>query len=928
MRKFIILFFSSLLLAQLIPYYGKNKVIYNDFRWKEYDTQHFRFLFYNQGRLREIITYARESYARLSSLTGVEIKEKIPIIFYRNHFDFEQTNLYGGLVPEEVLGFSEPFRRRVVIPADLPPFYLKRLINHELTHAFEFYILYEGLSPSAVFRIKVPLWMMEGFAEYATGDWEPFPLVTLVDAVETDSVPEITRSGDLAGGVGRVPYDFGHALFDFIEKEYGLTGIRKLWWEMKKFRVIRYSNPIKKTFHIEREEFNNRFKVYLRKRFRKRLLKYLPEDYGPAVSPRFPFSQVFSFQISPSGEVAAVLTINYSQADYDIVLISLKDGRKLKNLTNGITLKYQKIKFGYDPSSGRGIAWDKAGERIAFFGKRTKYYRLFIIDSFKGKILREYRLKEIYNPTSPVFTPDGKKVVFVGFRGTSSGIFVIDLNSGKIKEISPGKMYIKEVALSPSGRKIVFTASQGKYINLFVADFPSMDRIRRLTYSRAQDINPQFYGEDQILFSSNRDGGFDIYSINLRNLNLKKYTDVSTGCFFPVIKGGKLFFTGFHRMGFKIYRAEPKVIGTYREKEKISPLWNPKLAKIDPKKIKIKTGLGKLSPDFLSPISIGYSTDGRLFTSAYLSFSDLFADHRLFFFASNDYRYQSYQLGYFNQKRRLWWGISAYQFKLYYFYGIFAVYPSIVLRRYTGISAYAYYPLDLYHRIEFGGGGEEIKENVGGYYYPYAGLFYTGKYLHLDFNFVRETSRFKGFGPLSGDTVSLMFTKRFGLDKAEISNFTINLDARKYFNLGRDFVLAFRLNYYGSYGKTPFYNFIGGNNELRSVGYRSIVGTKTFFFNAEFRFPITYLTLTPIGNIGPIRGVLFFDIGGFWLPGYRTILWEGNFPSITLKDAIASYGYGIEVFTFGYPVHIEYVIRTDLQRTIYTTYNFWVGFDF
>ncbi len=926
MRRFLILtMLSGLLTAQLIPYYGKNKVIYNDFRWMEYDTPHFRFLFYDRGRLNEIVTYAQLSYQRLSTLTGVDIRERIPIIFYKNHFDFEQTNLYGGLVPEEVLGFSEPFRRRVVIPADLPPFYLKRLINHELTHAFEFYILYEGLSPSAIFRIRVPLWMMEGFAEYATGDWEPFPLVTLVDAVATDSVPEITRSGDLEGGQGRVPYDFGHALFDFIEKEYGITGVRKLWWIIKKFRVIRYSNPIKETFHIEREEFNNRFRAYLRKRFRNRLLRSLPEDYGPAVSPRFPFYQVFSFQLSPSGEVAAVLTINYSQADYDIVLISLRDGKKLKNLTNGITLKYQKIKFGYDPSSGRGIAWDRAGERIAFFGKRTKYYRLFIIDSFKGKILREYKLKNIYNPSSPVFYKN--EVIFVGFEGKNSYIFALNLRTGEIKRLSPEEFYIKEVSLSPSGKRVAFSFAQGRSVNLAVADFPSFSNLRQITFTDAQNINPSFVDEETVAFSSNRDGGFDIYTINVKNLKIKRYTRVSTGCFFPVFKNGKLFFSGFYRMSFKIYKAAPKIIEEYREKERKIKSLAIRLAKVDEKKIKIRKGFGKLSPDLLTPISIGYSTDGRLFTSAYLSFSDIFADHRFVFFASNDYRYQSYQLGYFNQKRRLWWGVSAYQFKLYYFYGPFAVYPAMVLRKYTGVAAYAYYPLDLYHRIELSAGAEEIKENVGGYYLP-TGLFYTGKYLHFDLNLVRETTRFKSFGPISGDTISIMFSKRIALDSANISNFTVSLDARKYFNLGRDFLMAFRFDYYGSFGNTPFYNFFGGNNEIRSVGYRSLVGTKTFFFNAEFRFPITYITITPLGNLGPIRGVLFFDIGGFWLPGYRTKLWEGSFPDITLVDAVASYGYGLEIFAFGYPIHIEYVKRTDLQRTIFSTYNFWVGFDF
>ncbi len=926
MKKIFILLLPYLLFSQLIPYFGKNKIIYNNFKWKEYDSSHFRILFYDSTRLPEILQYAEECYSKLRALTGADIKEKIPIIFYKNHFDFEQTNLYGGIVPEEVLGFSEPFKRRVVIPADLPPFELKRLINHELTHTFEFYLLYEGLSPSAIFRIKIPLWMMEGFAEFATGNWQPFPVVTLVDAVANDNIPLLSRTGSLIGGSGRVPYDFGHAMFDFIRDKYGLTGIRKLWWEVKKDRIIRYRNPLRSAFHLEREVFNSRFKHYLRVKFAKYLRKSMPDDYGVPISPRFPFIYIFSYQLSPSGEVAAILTVNYSQADYDIVLISMRDGKKIRNITPGVTTRYQKIRLGYDPATGRGIAWDKKGERIAFFGKRTKYYRLFVIDSFKGKILREYKLKGIYNPTSPQFSPEGKNIVFVGFKKGNAYIFLLNLRTGKLRRLSPKGYYIKEASISADGKSIAFSSMIGEEIHIFLSDFPEMKKITQLTFRNGADINPSFLDSKDILFSSNREGGFDIYSMNIKTGIVKRYTDVSTGCFFPQFKNGKIYFNGYFKNMFRLYSMEPIVIEKYKEEHR-KAIWEKVHASIKESKIKLRKGIGKLSPDFTLPITIAYSTDGRLFTSAYISFSDIFSDHRLFFYASNDYYYQSYHFGYMNQKKRLWWSLNAFQYKTYFFYGYYyGYYPTMVQRRITGANAYFYYPIDFYHRIESSVGAMEIKEDAGGFF-P-TGNFYSGKFFHVDFSFVRETTRFKQFGPLEGDTFNLYLGKAFPLDSAKIDNYTVKIDARKYLNIGRDFLFAFRGYYYGSFGKTPFYDFIGGNNEIRSVGYRYLVGTQTFYFNAEFRFPITYITITPIGNIGPVRGVFFFDIGGTRLPGLPFKFAEGNFPNIKLVDAIASYGYGLEFFLFSFPIHIEYVKRTDLQSNKFSVYNFWIGYDF
>ena len=47
-----------------------------------------------------------------------------------------------------------------------------------------------------------------------------------------------------------------------------------------------------------------------------------------------------------------------------------------------------------------------------------------------------------------------------------------------------------------------------------------------------------------------------------------------------------------------------------------------------------------------------------------------------------------------------------------------------------------------------------------------------------------------------------------------------------------------------------------------------------------------------------------------------------------LKDAISSYGYGIQFFLFGYPLHFEWVYWTDFKNSKYNGVNFWIGFDF
>ncbi len=54
----------------------------------------------------------------MSSDLKHEIADPIPLILYKTHSEFEQTNLFPDFVPEGVLAFAEPTRGRMVLPID------------------------------------------------------------------------------------------------------------------------------------------------------------------------------------------------------------------------------------------------------------------------------------------------------------------------------------------------------------------------------------------------------------------------------------------------------------------------------------------------------------------------------------------------------------------------------------------------------------------------------------------------------------------------------------------------------------------------------------------------------------------------------------------------------------------------------------------
>jgi outer membrane protein assembly factor BamA len=225
----------------------------------------------------------------------------------------------------------------------------------------------------------------------------------------------------------------------------------------------------------------------------------------------------------------------------------------------------------------------------------------------------------------------------------------------------------------------------------------------------------------------------------------------------------------------------------------------------------------------------------------------------------------------------------------------------------------------------------------GGQSYNY---FLHGNLLSASASLTGETTFFKEYGPAWGNTFRLAVSQSIPVSKSFYGNTTLQLDARQYLYIGGDALFAFRFEGFASRGEMPFVFYWGGNNQVRSSYFYNIIAHEGWFANAEFRFPLINIASTILGSIGPVRGVLFFDITRSKIKGYPPKFYEFSseppYPVLEY-DAIGSYGYGIEFFLFGLPMHIDFAKRLNFPRISrpfsfeksgdFRT-NFWIGYDF
>ena len=92
--------------------FGKNKVQYKKFEWSYIQTSHFDIYFSENGEYLSTFTAAaaESAYTMISKNFRYQINNRIPIMVYNSHNDFQQTNVISEYL-EEGIGALRSYSR-------------------------------------------------------------------------------------------------------------------------------------------------------------------------------------------------------------------------------------------------------------------------------------------------------------------------------------------------------------------------------------------------------------------------------------------------------------------------------------------------------------------------------------------------------------------------------------------------------------------------------------------------------------------------------------------------------------------------------------------------------------------------------------------------------------------------------------------------
>jgi hypothetical protein len=922
-------------------YFGQNKIQYTKFDWQVLTTEHYNIYFYPEEKdvAEAAAKLAEESYEYLQEKFNHTIDKKIPFIVYSSPVFFEQTNIVPGILPENVAGFTEFFKQRVVIPFNGSYSDFAHVVRHEIVHVFTMQkISYVAKMHRKNNIPRPPLWFTEGIAEYWSSGWDSQADMMMRDMTISGRIMSIDNLYSISGSF--LMYKVGQSILNYLGETYGddkLSDLFDNWWKARTF-----SNVVEITYGKSLDEIGSEWEYWLRKRY----YPYIENQELP-------------------DRVAEKLTRDGYNIKPTVFLKDTRDGRKEY-------IGFKTYRMGYSsiaamPLDGEASDYTtlvKGGRSeqheslhfidsgldgnlnglIAFASKSQESDALNIYDTKRGKVIRKAKFDSLIAISSPSWSGDGTRIVFEGTtKSGRSDLYLYDFDGEELTRLTNDIYVDKTPAFSHTDGLIAFSSDRsfsGKdgSRNLFLYDLGTGE-IRQLTYGKQIDESPRFTRSgDRIIFTSDRAGGMNLFVIDgVTNGNRQtlQMTNFVTGVFDPILAeyDSTVIFAAYQNFGFHIYKMDmPEspldVTGHHSTDDNFdSATWS--MARLEGE---LSEGSARYKTQFsfdIAQSAVAYDPIVGTMGGLQFALTDILGNHQYYFLLYNtaDTRedfVKSINAGatYINKTHRINFGGG-----LFHFYNEYSerYYGYVGERNYGGFLTGSY-PVSRYRRFESSLFLRALEKDT---------TFSTGHPLKATtamwtLSYIKDTSIWDPTGPIDGIRLNIGMSQSIDIVDMKYFNSTYNIDFRKYFRLGKSSAYAARLMYLKSVGRDKQRYYLGGSWSLRGYERREFYANNLLLINNELRFPLVndLLISFPIGNVRfqAIRGALFFDIGNSW-EDFKS---SETDPDLGSNGVIGSFGFGIRV-SLGYVtvLRFDFSRKTDFESVTNSyDFDFFFGWNF
>lgn len=536
-NRVFIAFILLLICSQTVQaqYFGQNKMRYKKLDFKVYDTPHFNMYYYlkNDSIVKWLAKESEVWYELHQQVFQDTFSRKNPLIIYNNHPEFQQTTVISGEVSVGTGGVTEGFKQRVVMPIMPINQQTRHVLGHELVHAFQYRVLMERTDSTRLESISnVPLWMVEGMAEYfSIGKKDAFTSMWMRDAYVNQDIPSLKQMTEQS--YNYFPYRYGQAFWSYIGSTYGDTVIMPLFIETAKYG---YEYAVRKVFGYDAQTISTLWKNSMEDTYRNLNKDTTSNPIGISLlNTKNAGRMNVSPTISPDAKYVAFLS-EQDLFSIDLFLADATTGKTIRKLGSKLT-NNDIDEFSFLESAG---TFSPDSKKFAFSVFSEGKNKLMAVDVENGHTLFVEPMGEIVEFTNITWAPDGDHVAFSGLKNGHSDLYLFNLKTKKLDQLTNDLYSDFQPSFSRDGKYIVFSTdrvalnsnSKSVDIPMSLAIFDMLTRkIQTIDiFPGANNLNPHFSASGQeIYFLSNGDGFRNMYRYFVASGTVEKLTDYFTG---------------------------------------------------------------------------------------------------------------------------------------------------------------------------------------------------------------------------------------------------------------------------------------------------------------------------------------------------------------------------------------------------------------
>lgn len=408
--------------------FGKNRVQYQKFKWKYYQTDNFNTYFSQDGLgLGKYVAQVAE--AELNSIEDfVEygLQRRINIVVYNNFDEMQQSNIGLGVDWQNTGGVTKLVNNKMLLYFDGNHDNLKRQIRQGIAKVLVDNLLFgDDLGEFAANQalLDLPQWLIDGYVSYAAENWSP-------------SLDDDLRGVMLAGTYTNFyhfafekPLLAGHGFWKYIADKYGKTKVTYFFYLARIYRNLNNASQkiAKKKFKEVLKDFMNEVPQNYYKDLRTR--RNNPKGQL-SVSEVIGKKDFIRFNANPVPRSFTYALVEYKQGIYSVVL--------MENFVNRKVL----VKFGSRTREDEKnpnypiLAWDGKGSRLAVLYSHEGKLKFFVYDVVNRLKIDKQELTMFDQVQDMKYMLDANTLVMSAIRSGQTDIYVYKIDKQSFEQVT------------------------------------------------------------------------------------------------------------------------------------------------------------------------------------------------------------------------------------------------------------------------------------------------------------------------------------------------------------------------------------------------------------------------------------------------------------------------------------------------------------